>query len=125
MAHDRIVLEGLDFFGFHGAKPPERELGQRFVVDVALSLDLRPAGTTDDLARGVDYGAVYRAVQAVVEGEPHYLIESVAEGIAQALLAAFPIREVWVRVSKPSAPIRGARFSRVAVEIARSRRNAD
>jgi hypothetical protein len=46
-AHDRIILEGMVFHGRHGVLPAERELGQPFVVDVELRLDLRPAGLSD------------------------------------------------------------------------------
>lgn len=118
--NDTIVLEGLQFFGRHGAQSAERELGQRFIVDVALVADLSPAGLADDLSLAVDYVAVYRTIREVVEGEPRRLIEAVAERIAQVLLSRFPLEEIRVRVSKPSAPLGGI-FERVAVEITRRR----
>ena len=121
MSADRVVLEGMTFYGHHGDLPAERELGQRFVVDVALTLDLRQAGEADDLARTVDYVAVHRAAREVVEGEPRQLLEAVAERLAATLLARFPVEQVWVRLSKPGAPIPHAVFSRVAVEITRRR----
>lgn len=121
---DRMLLEGLQFFGYHGVHDSERLLGQRFVVDVALSLSLRLAGEHDDMSFTVDYGAVYRVVRDVVEGERRQLIEAVAEATTKALLDRFPIEEVWVRVTKPSAPIAGAVFSRVAVEVTRRRRDS-
>src|SRR5439155_16877726 len=49
MTEDRILLDGMVFYGYHGTLPAERELGQRFVVDVALHCDLRAAGLADDL----------------------------------------------------------------------------
>ena len=33
---DRIVIAGIDVYAHHGVHPAERELGQRFVVDVEL-----------------------------------------------------------------------------------------
>lgn len=118
---DRIVVEGMAFFGYHGVNPPERELGQRFDVDVALTLDLRPAGQSDDLDRTISYAAVFKVVRAVVEGESRHLLEALAEEIARRVLALGPIEEVWVRVDKPAAPIKAAVFRRVAVEITRRR----
>ena len=35
---DVIELRGLAFYGYHGALPEERSLGQRFVIDLALGL---------------------------------------------------------------------------------------
>ena len=117
---DRILLRGLTFFGYHGATPEERRLGQRFVVDVALSLDLRPAGLTDDLTRTINYSDVYRMVRDVVEGPPCNLIEAVAERIAETLLQRTSATAVQVRVTKPWAPIKGIVAGEVAVEISRT-----
>lgn len=115
---DRIILSGMRFFGHHGVFPEETRLGQAFVVDVEMYLDLTPAGTTDDLTLSVDYGQVYGGVKALVEGRPFKLLESLAEAIAQSVLRP-PVREVVVRVHKPQAPIPGV-FADVAVEIRRA-----
>ena len=120
---DRIILEGLQFYGYHGVYPSERTLGQRFVVDLVLGVDLRPAGESDNVDETVDYALVHGAVRDVVEGEPCALIEAVAERIARIVLERFTVAEVRVRVSKPSAAIAGAVFQRVAVEIVRQRHN--
>jgi 7,8-dihydroneopterin aldolase/epimerase/oxygenase len=124
--HDRVFLEGLAFYGFHGVNPEERRLGQRFVVDVSIEADLRVAGETDDLARTVSYSAVYRVVRGIVEGPSHQLIETVAERIGAALLEAFPrALGVTVTVRKPHAPIEAATFDAAGVTIHRTRREVD
>ena len=122
---DRILLTGLGFYGRHGALPAERELGGRFVVDVEATLDLRPAGESDDLAATVDYAAMYERVRALVEETRYNLIEALAERIAGELLGAFPLLEaVTVRVHKPGAPLPGAAVAAVAVEVQRARERA-
>jgi dihydroneopterin aldolase len=119
---DAILLRGLTFYGYHGARAEEHALGQRFVVDLRLELDLRLAGLSDDLADTVDYSRVHRAVAEILEGEPRNLIESVGERIAAALLDQFPpLRLVHVTVSKPGAPLPGATAGSVAVELSRAR----
>ncbi len=70
MNEDRILLEGMIFYGRHGTLPAERELGQRFIVDIELRCDLRPAGLSDDLAKTVDYGEVHRQAREIAEGPP-------------------------------------------------------
>ena len=122
MSEDRILLEGMVFFGFHGALPAERELGQRFVVDVEMRLDLRPAGLSDDLAKTVDYGAVHDMTKRMVEGEPVDLIEAVAERIATAILEDHPsIETVRVKVAKPDVRLGGTVLNAAAAEIVRHR----
>lgn len=115
--NDRIVLSGMRFFGHHGVFAEETRLGQAFVVDVELYLDLAPAGNGDDLTLSADYGAVYTRVKTLVEGPPFRLIEALAEAIAAAIVLP-PVQEAVVRVHKPQAPIPGA-FADVMVEIRR------
>jgi dihydroneopterin aldolase len=122
MSDDRILLEGMTFFGYHGALPAERELGQRFVVDVEMRLDLKPAGASDNLSKTVDYGAVHDLVKEIVEGEPLNLIEAVAERIAAAILKNHPtIESVRVKVTKPDVRLAKTVLHGSAVEITRYR----
>ena len=118
---DRIPLEGLTFYGYHGVHPEERKLGQRFTVDIRAYLDLTAPGRSDNLEDTVSYSELYRIAKAVVEGEPHNLLESVAETIARRILDSFSVEAVKVRVGKPSPPISGAALKGVSVEIYRER----
>jgi dihydroneopterin aldolase len=117
---DKIILEGMEFYGYHGTTPEEKSLGQRFVLDVELFLDLQPAGISDNLSRTVNYAQVFEKVQAIVCGRPYQLIEALAEAVAQALLEQFPVAEIMVRVKKPQAPVPG-RFTWMAAEIKRKK----
>lgn len=119
---DRIVLEGMQFYGFHGVNPEERALGQNYVVDLAVELDLAPAGTSDRLEDTVSYSRIYRAVKEVVEGGPKNLLEGVAQAIAATVLEQFPVTAVQVRVKKPQPPVRGSVMDYAGVEIYRERR---
>jgi dihydroneopterin aldolase len=122
MATDKIVLEGMHFFGYHGTLPEERTLGQRFTVDVELRLDLRAAGRTDDLTKTVDYSEVYRQARAVAEGEPVNLTETVAERIAASVLERHSIvHSVRVRVQKPFVRLGDTVLAGSSVEITRER----
>jgi dihydroneopterin aldolase len=118
---DRITLTGLRVRGRHGVFEHERRDGQDFLVDLAVSADLAPAGRTDDLADTLDYGALARVAADVVAGPPYRLIESVAARIADDVLHTDErIEGVEVTVHKPSAPIPLA-FADVAVTMRRGR----
>lgn len=116
---DRLLLEGMAFFGHHGVSEAERELGTRFVVDAELERDLSIAGGSDRLEDALDYREPFRAVREVVEGEPRHLIESLAERIAERLLALEGVKRVTVRVRK-RPPLRGE-FTAFGVEVTRPR----
>ena len=66
---DRIILEGMQFYGFHGVNPEERALGQSYLVDLSIEMDLLPPGISDRLEDTLSYTRLYRSVQAVLEGE--------------------------------------------------------
>jgi len=100
----------MTFFGRHGVAKAENELGQKFEVDIEISTDLRQAGRTDRLEHTINYAEVYYLVKVamllvcffncfselilllyehIVEGEPHKLIESVAEDVAMRILSQY------------------------------------
>lgn len=97
----RVHLTGLEAFGRHGVHEAERELGQRFVVDLHLDLrDARSAGS-DDLADTVDYAALADAVADLIAGPPAALLERLAGVIADRALAEPCVAAVEVTVRKP------------------------
>ncbi|MBJ2120695.1 dihydroneopterin aldolase [Arthrobacter sp. MSA 4-2] len=117
---DAVSLTGISAIGHHGVFDFERRDGQPFLVDVVLHLDLRPAGTSDDLTRTAHYGEVAELVSSIIAGKPFQLIEALAEAIAAEILARFPVEAVDITVHKPKAPI-PVPFGDVAVTIHRSR----
>ena len=83
-----------------------------------LHLDLRRAGTSDDLADTVHYGELAHALAGVVAGEPVDLLETLAQRLAAVCLATGPVQRAEVTVHKPHAPI-GLSFSDVSVTVVR------
>jgi dihydroneopterin aldolase len=122
VSEDRILLEGMTFHGRHGTLPAERELGQPFVVDIELRLDLQAAGLSDDLTQTVDYSEVHRQAKEIVEGPPVSLTETVAERIAGAVMENYlEVEAVRVRVAKPDVRLDDTVLTGTAVEIVRRR----
>jgi 7,8-dihydroneopterin aldolase/epimerase/oxygenase len=118
---DKIILNKMAFYGYHGVFPEETRLGQRFIVDMIVETSLEKAGKTDNLEDSINYGELYQVCKEIVEGKPYKLVEAVAEKIAEATLERFEgISQATVRVIKPDPPIPG-HYESVAVEITRSR----
>ncbi|KJS22320.1 MAG: dienelactone hydrolase [Clostridiaceae bacterium BRH_c20a] len=117
---DKIFLKNLAFFGFHGVLQEEKNLGQKFFVDVELSLDLKEAGESDNVQDTVSYADIYQLVKDVVSDNRFNLIEALAENIAFEILKYEEITETVVRVRKPEAPVAGI-FDYFGVEIRRKR----
>ncbi len=126
-AVDRVVIEGLIVLAHVGVSDSERAATQRCRVDIDLRADLRAAGSGDDLAQTIDYGAVVETVRSVAAAAAPKLLETLAEKMAAALLdrfcgggagaAASSVRLRLVKLAPPlDVPVAG-----VGVEIERER----
>jgi dihydroneopterin aldolase len=112
----KVVVSGLRAFAYHGCMPQEREQGQVFLVDIELEYDADAAVREDELSRAVDYDVLAGEVHAIVTGERHDLIETLAARIGEHVMRSTPALSVLVRVRKPQAPMR-CEVGEVAVEM--------
>ncbi len=119
-AMDKIIINEMSFYGYHGVLPSERVQGQLFIVSLELNLDLSKAGETDALEDTIDYSAVYEEVKKLVEGKEFNLLEALAEKIAERMLGRGLVQVVTVKIKKPWAPIPGI-LDFVGVEIRRGK----
>ena len=117
---DSIRINGIEVFAYHGVLADEKETGQRFLVDLELGLDLSSAGSSDDLAKTVDYGSLAQRIHDLVASERWDLIETVASHVADAVLEDARVETVVATVHKPQAPI-PVTFGDVSVTVRRDR----
>ncbi len=118
---DSIFINGLLIHAHHGVMDHEEKVGQRFMIDLELSIDLAPAGLSDKLADTASYSAIVDTVTRAFTRKSCRLVEAAAGQVADAVLASFPrVTAVRVTVHKPHAPI-AAIFNDVGVSILRAR----
>jgi dihydroneopterin aldolase len=113
---DKVFIRGLTLLATIGVYEWEKPIKQRLVLDLTMGWDNRPAAASDNIHLALDYASVSEAVEALVCGEPHELVETVAEKVAALILENFKAPWVQVRVSKPGAV---AAADCVGVEIER------
>ena len=117
---DKIILKGIRFHGYHGVAEAERQLGQKYEIDLELMTDLSAAGKTDDLTHTIDYAQVVQLVIEIGTQQSFALFEALAETIADAVITQFQIDEVRIAVKKLSPPIE-TRLAYAGIEIHRKR----
>lgn len=116
---DKIYIEDLEVHANHGVFKEEKTLGQRFTISLELFLDLREAGTTDDITKTVHYGELCHKVEEEFKKESYDLIERATEKVAEFILLKYElVQRVKVKIKKPWAPI-GKPLKYVAVEVDR------
>ncbi len=97
---DRILLRGIRVGARHGVSDEERTREQQFEIDLECSTDAGAAARTDDLSATIDYARLRAAAVSAITGSSYRLLETVAERVAQAILAELRPRWVRVRITK-------------------------
>jgi dihydroneopterin aldolase len=123
---DVIELRGLRLRAIVGVLDWERRVTQPLELDLDVAVDLAAAGTSDDLADTVDYGALCALAERVVVEGRFLLLEALAQHVAVAVLAADPrIEAVTVGARKLEPPVpqplatSGVRLTRTATPARR------
>jgi len=115
---DKIIIKDLLLRGIVGINEDERANKQDILINLVIYSDTRPAAASDDISDAVNYRTITKRIIAHVEQSSDFLVERLAEDIAQFILRDFGVEKVIVRVEKPGA----LRFARsVGVEIVRER----
>jgi FolB domain-containing protein len=115
---DRILISDLLVRCIIGIRDDERKNKQDVLINLSLSVDLRKAGKSDRIGDSVDYVAIKKQIISMAEGSQFFLVEALAEKIAELCLEFPAVYQARVRVEKPTA----LRFARsVGVEITRDR----
>ena len=119
---DSIFVTGLLIHAHHGVMDHEEKVGQRFIIDLDITLDLSDAVRSDKLADTVSYSAIVETATQAFTSRSYRLVEAAAGSIADAILSTFPrIASIRVTVHKPHAPLTHP-FDDVTVTIRRVRR---
>ncbi len=116
---DKIFLQGLETKCLIGIFDWERKIRQKIVIDLEFPANIRKAAKKDRIQDTVDYKKIAKTTLAFVSKSRFYLIETLAEKLAQKLLKDFSLTHIKVRISKPGA----IRYSRnVGIEISRKKK---
>lgn len=117
---DRIEVEGIKLFGYHGCLDEEGKIGTDYRVNVTVWGDLSRPAQTDELQDTLDYVIINRIVKEEVAIRSK-LIEHVANRILDRLLAEMPpAQKAEIKLSKLYPPINGDVES-VSVVMSRTR----
>lgn len=118
---DCICIKDLQVHANHGVLPEENALGQRFLISATLFVDLCRAGESDAIADSVNYADVCRLIDRYTRENTFDLLERLAQGLCDEILAAHSLVErVQIEVKKPWAPI-GLPLDYVSVRMERAR----
>ena len=120
MPTDKIKLNAIRFYGYHGVSDEEQATGRQYEVDIELPLDLRAAGRSDRIRDTINYRELFEIVLKRGNAQRFRLLEALAHRIADDILRQIDVPEVLVRVRKLAPPLPSFVDS-AEVEIVRTR----
>ena len=121
---DQLRIKNLEVYAYHGLFGAEKELGQRFVLDLILDYDMTKAARTKDLSASIHYGELAQQLTVWCQENQEDLIETLAYNLIEQIFRNYPLVEkVSLEVKKPWAPI-PLPLDTCSVKLERTKRHA-
>ena len=100
---DRVFIEGLVVFAQIGIYDWEQNIQQKIIFDLDMAWDSRKAAETDDVSFCLNYADVSQAIIKYTESKSFFLIERLANEVANMLQKEFGIKWLKLTLHKPDA----------------------
>ena len=119
----KIVIEGMEFYAFHGHYREEQIVGNRFLVDLEIKTDLSVPAGSDNLNDAVNYQQAYQIIRNEMKRTKSNLLENIGKRILDALFEKMDgVQKVTIRVRKLNPPM-GGPIKSVGIEMSRKHKN--
>lgn len=116
----KVRMMNVMFYGFHGYYEYEREQGQKFYLDVELTMN-EDSADLNEFEEGINTARVYEIVRELMENHRFQVMSALGIRIADSLLEKVNhAEEALVRIRKPSVPIAGC-IEYIETEVVRKR----
>jgi len=112
---DQIFIKNLSLDAIVGINEHERHHRQKIIINVVMSADLSAACRSDSIDDTVDYFVICEHIKTLVDNSQFFLVESLAEAIADICLSDKLVTSAQVTIEKPEA-LRHAESAGVVVE---------
>ncbi len=113
-----IELEEMEFYAYHGCFKEEQVVGNRFIVNIAIQVNVDKPSESDNIMDALNYVAVYEIAKKEMMQTSH-LVEHVTERILNSIHNTFDYVDwVKVKVSKMNPPM-GGQMKAVSVTLQR------
>ena len=104
---NKILVEGIKLYAYHGCMEEEGRIGGNYIVDVTMETDFSEAAETDDLTKTIDYVVVYNIVKKQMAIRS-MLIEHVGKRIITELKKELRgLEKVDIKITKLNPPMNG------------------
>lgn len=100
-----ILLENLKLYAYHGVGEQERIVGNHYLINLKIKIDVTKAVESDLLNDSISYADVFEIVKREM-AVPSKLLEHAAGRIVSALRKSYPdINSIELKLSKNNPPM--------------------
>lgn len=104
---NKIYINGIEVYAYHGVFPEETSLGQKFIFDLEATLNFKDAMLTDQLEKSVSYGDIAQIIAEVATKNTYKLLERLAYEIVKTVFTQHKlIDSINLTINKPNAPVK-------------------
>ena len=100
---DIVYIRELEIETIIGIYDWEREQKQTVSLDLEMGTDISLAASSEDIEKTLDYKAVAKRLIEFVESSEFFLVETMAEKVAQIVMLEFSVPWLKLRLGKPGA----------------------
>lgn len=116
-----ILLKEIRCYAYHGVAPQENLIGNEYIIDLKLKVNISKAAQTDEVTDTVNYAEVHQVIMTEM-AVPSKLLEHAGRRIVEKVFQQFPtIEEIELRLSKRNPPM-GADIESAGIELHCSRK---
>ena len=112
---DLVYIRELEVRTIIGIFDWEREQRQVVSLDLEMGSDIATAAATDTIENALDYKAVAKRLIDFIEKSEFFLVETLAERVADIVVNEFNVPWVKLRLGKPGA-VTGSKDVGVIIE---------
>jgi len=113
----KVSLKGMKFYAFHGYYEFERRVGNNFILDIEVDVELK-GDPRDQIEQTINYEDLYKICEHYMQLR-YKLLESVAYDIAKDVKDTFvKVTFVKVTLAKLNPPLGGkVKKSEIVIEL--------
>jgi len=100
---DIIYIKNLEIDAIIGIHDFERESRQLVSIDLDMATDICEAAKLDDIKLAVDYSSVSDRLTNFIQSSEFFLIEAMAEKVAEIIFHEYDVTWLRLRIGKPGA----------------------
>lgn len=105
MAVQKISLNNMRFYAYHGVEPQERTVGAWYLINLTMCADISKSLQSDDLKDTLNYAQAARIIKEEMQ-VPSKLMEHVAGRVVQRLQQEFPsLQRLSFTIAKENPPV--------------------